>query len=77
MAPSSGTEPFRKSVENLRQKVSVLLKSVKQCANVVDRINELACLRDIEQRALPDPKVKDYAEPLHVRWQSLKQDGSL
>ena len=38
--------------------LNTLLKPVKECADVVNRINELADLRDREQHALPNPNIK-------------------
>ncbi len=49
---------FRQSVVNLREKLNALLKPIKQCADVVDRINELKNLHDCEQFALPNPYIK-------------------
>lgn len=45
-------EPFRQSLEDLLAKLNSLLTSVQQCADVVDRINELAHPRDREQEVV-------------------------
>ncbi len=45
-------ESFRQSLEDLMAKVNSLLTSVQQCADVVDRINELAHPRDREQEVV-------------------------
>ena len=61
-------EPFRQSLEDLLTKLNSLLTSVQQCADVVDRINELAHLRDREQEVVnslvpTQNKVEDSLNP--------------
>ena len=51
-------EDYSQFVVGLREQIDILLRPVKECADAVDRINELVGLRDQQQRALPNLNLK-------------------
>ena len=65
---------FRQSVVNLREMLFALLKSVKECADVVDRINERVHLQDQARLRLPNPNIElspEEAEQVSRRKQQI------
>ncbi len=64
-------ERFQQSVQNLLAKLDPLLISVQQCADVVDRINELPNLIDRAQEALHHPDSEWTPEEIDRRKKEL------
>ncbi len=70
---------FRESSTNLRARIDAVISSVKRCADVVERINQLSDQRNRAlnaQRSLSQTRPPQVSEPQekHIEWiQSVRQ----